>query len=104
MQIKMVQNDTLPVLEVTLNQDGCPIDLTGCTVKFYMKNADSGAVKINGEEMDIVSAEDGTCRYNWTATDTNTVGDYLGEVEVTYPSGKIQTAYKQLVIIIRDDI
>ena len=46
MSIKIVQNDTLPPLEFNLTQDGSPVNLTGCTVKFYMKDATSGSVKI----------------------------------------------------------
>jgi hypothetical protein len=34
MSVKIVQNDTLPPIEFTLTQDGAPVDLTGCTVKF----------------------------------------------------------------------
>lgn len=104
MTIKLVQNDTLPVLNFTIKQEGVPIDLTGCTVKFYMVNADTKAVKINGKSCTVVSEEDGTARYSWATEDTDTVGSYLGEVEVTFPSGKIQTGFKQIPIVIRDDI
>jgi hypothetical protein len=104
MSVKIVQNDTRPPLEFTLTQDGTPVDLTGCTVKFYMKDATTGSVKINGVACAITDATKGKCRYSWTGTDTNTVATYLGEVEVTFADGKIQTGYKQLSIIIRDDI
>jgi len=104
MSIKIVQNDTRPPLDFNLTQDGAPVDLTGCTVKFYMKDAVSGSVKINGATCSIVDAPKGICRYVWTGSDTNTIGTYLGEVEVTFSDGKIQTGYKQLSIIIRDDI
>ncbi len=104
MSIKIVQNDTRPPLEFSLTQDGAPVNLTGCTVKFYMKDAVSGSVKINGVTCVITDALKGACRYNWTASDTNTIGTYLGEVEVTFADGLIQTGYKQLSIIIRDDI
>ena len=104
MSIKIVQNDTRPPLEFSLTQDGAPVDLTGCTVKFYMKDSSTGSVKINGVACAITDATKGKCRYNWTGSDTNTIGTYLGEVEVTFPDGKIQTGYKQLSIIIRDDI
>ena len=46
MSIKIVQNDTKPYLEFDITQEGVPVDLTGCTVKFYMKDADTGTVKI----------------------------------------------------------
>lgn len=104
MSIKIVQNDTKPYLEFEITQEGAPVDLTGCTVKFYLKNADTGAVKINGSACSITEAESGKCRYVWASGDTNTIGTYLGEVEVTFPDGKIQTGYKQMTIIIRDDI
>lgn len=104
MSIKIVQNDTKPYLEFEVTQEGAPVDLTGCTVKFYMKNADTGAVKINGSVCSITDAAKGKCRYVWAAGDTDTIGTYLGEVEVTFPDSKIQTGYKQMTIIIRDDI
>lgn len=102
--IKIVQNDTRPPLEFEIAQEGAPVDLTGATVKFYMKDATTGSVKINGAACAITDATKGKCRYAWLAVDTNTVGAYLGEVEVTFPDGKIQTGYKQITIVIRDDI
>jgi hypothetical protein len=102
--IKIVQNDTLPVLNATISQDGAAVDLTGATVKFYMVNSETSAVKINGVACSIISATLGQVRYSWAAIDTDTVGNYLGEFEVTFPSGKIQTGFKQVPIVIRDDI
>jgi hypothetical protein len=104
MSVKIVQNDTRPPLEFSLTQDGAPVDLTGCTVKFYMKDATTGSVKINGAVCTITDATKGKCRYSWQASDTNTVATYLGEVEVTFPDSKIQTGFKQITIIVRDDI
>ena len=104
MAIKIVQNDTRPPLEFTITQDGNSVDLTGATVKFYMKNADTGAVKISGVACTLTDATKGKCRYSWQAADTNTVGTYLGEVEVTFPDSSIQTGYKQMTIVVRDDI
>lgn len=102
--IKIVQNDTKPPLEFEITQEGAPVDLTGSTVKFYMKEVNTGTVKINGTTCDITDATKGKCRYQWASGDTNTVGVYVGEVEVTFPDTKIQTGYKQMTIIIRDDI
>ncbi len=104
MSVKIVQNDTRPPLEFTLTQDGAPVDLTACTVRFYMKDAVLGTTKISGATCTITDAVNGKCRYDWTGSDTNTIGTYLGEVEVTFGDGKIQTGYKQISIIIRDDI
>lgn len=104
MSVKIVQDDTRPSLEVTLTQDGKPADLTGCTVKFYMKDSVSGSVKISGATCVITNALKGQLRYNWIAADTNTAGSYLGEFEVTYPDGSIQTNFKQIAITIRADV
>lgn len=102
--IKIVQNDTRPPLEFDITQDGKSVNLTGATVKFYMKNADTGAVKINGAACTVTDAVKGKCRYSWQASDTNTVGTYSGEVEVTFPDSSIHTGYKQMTIVVRDDI
>jgi Rib/alpha/Esp surface antigen-like repeat protein len=104
MSVKIVQDDTRPPLEFNLTQDGSPVDLSGCTVKFYMKDATSGSVKISGSTCVITDATKGKCKYLWTSSDTNTAGTYVGEVEVTFPDGKIQTGYKQIGITIRADI
>ena len=55
--IKIVQNDTKPYLEFEITQDGVPVDLTGSTVKFYMKNTDTGSVKINGSACTITDVQ-----------------------------------------------
>jgi len=104
MSVKIVQDDTRPPLEFSLTQDGAPVDLTGCTVKFYMKDATTGSIKINGVDCTVTDAPKGKCRYSWSSSDTNTAGSYIGEVEVTFPDGKIQTGYKQVAITIRADI
>jgi hypothetical protein len=69
-----------------------------------MKDSTTGTVKINGSLCTITDATKGKCRYVWAAGDTNTVGTYVGEVEVTFADAKIQTGYKQVTIVIRDDI
>lgn len=104
MTIKIVQNDTRPVPQFAITQDGSPVDLTGCTVKFYMKDLDTGTVKIDGHTCVIDDALAGICRYIWLSGDTDIVGTYLGEIEITFSDGKIQTGYKQFTIIIRDDV
>jgi len=38
-----------------------------------------------------VTALEGLVRYNWTAADTDTVGSYQAEFEVTYADASIET-------------
>lgn len=104
MKLKLVQNDTRPILKFVITQNGLPVDLTGATVKIYLINSDTSAVKINGSSCTIIDAVNGVCRYSLTSTDTNTVGNYSGEVEITFSDGTKQTGYKQFSVIIRDDI
>jgi hypothetical protein len=99
----MVQGDTRPKLEFEVTKGGLPVDLTGCTVKFYMKSS-TGTVKINGSACSITDAVKGLCAYSWQSADTNTAGEYTGEVEVTFDNGSIQTGFKSLNITIRAQI
>ncbi len=88
------RGDRLPVLErtLTLRRNGvsAPIDLTGCTVQWTMRNKATGATKVSAAAT-IVSAVDGMVEYAWGATDTDTEGQFLGEWRVTYPDTKALT-------------
>lgn len=88
------QNDLSPTIQATLiGPDGNPTDLTSCTVDFHMADKTSGAVKVNAAatpDADQVTNK-GVVTYAWAVGDTDTVGDYFAEWEVTLPSGKIVT-------------
>jgi hypothetical protein len=85
------QNDTVPSLRADLkNGDDEAIDLTGASVKFIMRAIGSTTVTTNASAS-IVDDEGGTVQYNWQAEDTDTVGSYQAEFEVTYAGGTIET-------------
>lgn len=100
--IELVQNDTLPTLDFTIQKDGISYDLTGCTVYFSMQN-ENGTIKINKQTCTVVSASNGTCHYTLQSGDTNEAGQFSGEVTVIDGSGKIQTSYDNIPIIIRQE-
>lgn len=90
MAFSIKQNDTSPSLQATLKDASqTAVNLTGATVMFHMKSVD-GTVKVD-EEMTITDAEGGVVQYDWQAGDTDTVGTYYVEFEVTYSDLAVET-------------
>jgi len=90
MAFSIKQNDTSPSLQATLKDASLtPINLSGATVMFHMKSVD-GTVKID-ETMTITDAENGVVQYDWQVGDTDTVGTYYVEFEVTYSDASVET-------------
>lgn len=86
--VTLKAHDTWPPLNATLSTDTGPLDLsTAATVKLLLK-ADSTLVS---GVCTIVSASDGTVRYDWQTGDTATPGTYQCEFEITWATGKIET-------------
>jgi hypothetical protein len=90
MAFSIKQNDTSPSLQATLKDAALnPIDLTSATVRFHMKSVD-GTLKVD-EVMTIVDDSGGVVQYDWQSGDTDTVGTYYVEFEVTYADASIET-------------
>ena len=91
---KIKQNDRRPYLYAVLGpvdvdeETGVvtltPQDLTGATVTFNMKNAETGAVVITAGVVAVDVAAAGAVHYVWQATDTISPGKYLGEFQAQY--------------------
>lgn len=89
------QGDRLPSLEATIKNesDGAVVDLTtalGVTFRMWKQRVSGGAYKVNTAAV-VVTPASGTVRYDWTAGDTNEVGDYLAEFVIAWPLSKTQT-------------
>lgn len=85
------QNDTSPAMLATLQDaNAVAVNVVGASVKFHMRAIGSNQTKVNAAAT-IVNADNGEVRYNWTASDTNTVGSYQAEFQVTYADGTIET-------------
>jgi hypothetical protein len=90
MTFNIKQNDTSPSLEATLKDAQLvPVNLVGSSVNLHMQSL-GGVIKIN-EAMSITDADNGVVQYDWLTGDTDTVGTYYVEFQVTYADGSIET-------------
>ena len=85
------QNDTSPSMLATLQDaNGNAIDLTSASVRFHMRAVGGNQVVVD-EAATLVTAASGIVRYDWSAADTDTIGSYQAEFEVTYADASIET-------------
>jgi Na+/H+-translocating membrane pyrophosphatase len=99
---RLKRSDRKPSIEDTLVFTG---ELTGATVKFIMRNRDTGSVVVNAAAV-VVDAVARKVRYDWGASDTTTAGEYEAEWEVTHSGGLKESFPKdhEIRITIRADI
>ena len=116
--IKLVTGDTEPLLTITLRDANtaapgqtldendsntwAPIDLTGATVRLRMRAIGSSTVK-SVLTMAISNALNGVVTTNFPTGTLDTVGTFEGEIEITYPTGGIQTLQDLIKFKIRKD-
>ena len=116
--IKLVTGDTEPMLTITLRDANtaapgqtldendsntwAPIDLTGATVRLRMRAIGSSTVK-SVLTMAISNALNGVVTTNFPTGTLDTVGTFEGEIEITYPTGGIQTLQDLIKFKIRKD-
>lgn len=85
----MRQNDTIPLPMIVYDATDDPVqasavNLTGATIKFIMRDTGGTVVveqTLGGTE--LVDVANGSIRYEWVAADTDTVGDFHVEIQVT---------------------
>lgn len=100
------QNDTLPDLVVTLTDAvGSTVNITGYQgVRFIM--APKGGDSVVDAAAIVVDAENGIVKYTWEDEDTETAGKYLGEFEVQFADGRLETFpnWTYINILIKADL
>lgn len=84
------RGDTKEPIAATLSDENGAVDVTGAAVKFLMRRKTTGAVKVNSAGQ-IVDGAAGTVRYEWSAEDTDTEGEYQAEWQVTFADARVQT-------------
>lgn len=89
--ITLKRGDTTPALDAQLfGSDGNPVDLTDAVrVRFIV--VDAKGTKIIDSDAQVSSAPEGRVRYLWQQGDTDNVGNYRAEFEVTFADGRVGT-------------
>lgn len=84
---------TEPALVATLrDDDGNAVDLTGASVDFRMKQASADTRQVDASCV-VTDADQGEVTYEWSDTDTDTVGHYNAEFAVDYSGGSDYDEY-----------
>lgn len=121
--IKIVRGDTRPTIIASLTDKatGLPVDLTGATVKMYLrqvgqttlKDTLTGTLLLGKREDDgsidtdppyNIAGAGGRVQFQPGATTFNTAGRFEGEFEVTFSDGGISTTYDKQKFLVRDDL
>ena len=88
--ITLKRGDTRHAIKAILkDNDGDPVDLTGCEIKFIM--APLGRRATVCREPYIADAGHGEVWVVWVPGETGISGVYQAELEVVYPDGKVET-------------
>lgn len=101
----MKRGDTVPSMRRQLmGGDGVPVDVTGATVRFSMK--DYRGVEITLAACVIIDPALGIVQYDWSDGDTDTVGKFCAEFKVTYDNGGVETFpnFEFISVVIHPDI
>lgn len=90
-EFSIKRNDTMPSIAASLeDSDDSAIDLTGATVRFLMTPIGESTAKVDAAAI-ITDAANGKVKYDWQSEDTDTLGTFVAEWEITYSSGGIET-------------
>ena len=105
-KIKLVQNDTRPVIVCTLTDEvtGNPITITGATPRLKVRAV--GSTTLQATLVGVVTdGPNGVVAFYPALTPAmlDTAGDFEGEIEVEFSDGQLQTLYDILKFKIRED-
>lgn len=91
-EFKIKKGDTAPAFGVQLfDSNRRPIQLAGATVVFRMRLRDGLPASVVEGAATIDSATRGEVSYHWQVGDTDVVGEYYWEWEITFNDGTVMT-------------
>jgi len=108
MTVYLVQGDAGSQVKATITREdtGSAVDLTDATprLKFKKKNTTTVLATIASSASSPSDLESGVAIFAFTSTHLDVApGQYVGEIEVSFDSGNIETVYEELDIMVRED-
>lgn len=102
MTLHLKRGDTLPALVCTLTDDGAPVDLTtATTIRVLLRRGSTLTVN-----RVVTGTNQGLITMPWETGDTTAAGTLRGEVQVTWPDGRVRTfpPTDVFLVVIADDL
>ena len=81
------------------------VSITGATIRFTLSTVDGVTKKVNRQLAIITNGSLGDYEYRWQSGDTNTIGTYLAEFEITpsaSPKFTVPVNERAIVVIVAD--
>jgi hypothetical protein len=111
-ELKLPTDATRPILHgdtwhgvgFKMDQDAVDIDLTGCTIRIKFKSRnETFTLATGGNGITLTTPTQGEFVFDEIQQLDYAPGVYTGDLEITYPTGRIKT-YIQIALTISDDI
>ena len=104
----LVKNDNGSQIKATITRSdtGEAVDLSSATprLKFKKRNTANVLATIDSFTSLTEDQEAGICQFAFnTAALDITAGDYVGEIEITFSDGTIETIFEELDFTVRED-
>ena len=104
----LVKNDNGSRIKATITRSdtGVAVDLSNATPKLKFKKKNTGTLlsTLASSTTSSANKEAGICEFVFTGTDLNiNSGDYVGEIEITFSDGTIETIFEELDFTVRED-
>jgi Fe-S cluster assembly iron-binding protein IscA len=104
--VYLVRNDNDCQLSVTLTREdtGLVINLTSATVRLKVKRKGTSIVQYTITALNFSDFANGQAVFSFSSANlTLPAGQYIGEIEISYTSGGIETVFEEIPIVLRDD-